>query len=344
MKEDLQKAEKFIFMEYFIVEDGEAFHELEEILTRKAGEGVEVRLMYDDIGSIGVSNSRLVNRLNRAGIRCRVFNPAKPVLNLFMNHRDHRKITVIDGKVGYTGGYNLAGEYFGYTRPYGHWKDTGLRLEGKAVAGLTRTFLELWNLTAREGSGAEYLEIRHEMPNDGWVLPFGDDPLGKARRAEDLYLNLIGSAKERIWFMTPYLIITGELTRALGLAAKRGVDVRIITPGIPDKRTVYAVTRSYYNSLTREGVRIFEYTPGFCHAKMCVCDSDTAVVGTSNLDFRSLYHHFENNVILYKSEAVARVAADFEAMFLQCREADADRRKKALRVWQCILRLFAPMM
>ena len=344
MKKDLEKAEKFIFMEYFIVEDGDAFHELEEILTRKAEEGVEVRLMYDDIGSIGVSNSRLVTRLNRAGIRCQVFNPAKPVLNLFMNHRDHRKITVIDGKVGYTGGYNLAGEYFGYTQPHGHWKDTGLRLEGRGVAGLTRTFLELWNLTAREGSGAEYLEICHEMPNDGWVLPFGDDPLGKDRRAEDLYLNLIGSAKERIWFMTPYLIITGELTRALGLAAKRGVDVRIITPGIPDKRTVYAVTRSYYNSLTREGVRIFEYTPGFCHAKMCVCDSDTAVVGTSNLDFRSLYHHFENNVILYKNKEVAQVAADFEAIFPKCREVDADRRKKALRVWQCILRLVAPMM
>ena len=344
MKEDLEKAKRFIFMEYFIVEDGIAFRELEEILVRKASEGVEVRLMYDDIGSVGVSSSRLVNRLNRAGIRCQVFNPAKPVLNLFMNHRDHRKITVIDGKVGYTGGYNLAGEYFGYIRPHGHWKDTGLRIEGRGVAGLTRTFLELWNLTAREESGAEYLEICHEMPNDGWVLPFGDDPLGRDRRAEDLYLNLIGQAKERIWFMTPYLIITGELTRALTLAAKRGVDVRIITPGIPDKRTVYAVTRSYYNSLTRAGVHIFEYTPGFCHAKMCVCDNDTAVVGTSNLDFRSLYHHFENNVILHKCTAVQQVAADFEAMFPQCREADADGRKKALRVWQCILRLFAPMM
>ena len=344
MKEDLEQAEKFIFMEYFIVEDGKAFHELEEILIRKAAEGVEVRLMYDDIGSVGVSNSALVTRLNRAGIRCQVFNPARPVLNLFMNHRDHRKITVIDGKVGYTGGYNLAGEYFGYTRPHGHWKDTGLRIEGRAVEGLTRIFLELWNLTAREETGAEYLEVSHICPDDGWVLPFGDDPLGKDRLAEDLYLNLIGQARERIWFMTPYLIITGELTRALGLAAKRGVDVRIITPGIPDKKTVYAVTRSYYNSLTRAGVRIFEYTPGFCHAKVCLCDSDTAVVGTSNLDFRSLYHHFENNVVLYQSKAVSQVAADFEAMFPRCREADADGRKKALRVWQCILRLFAPMM
>ena len=347
MKIDLEKAEKFIFMEYFIVEDGRAFHELEQILTRKAGEGVEVRLMYDDIGSMGVSDSKLVTRLNRAGVRCRVFNPARPVLNLFMNHRDHRKITVIDGKVGYTGGYNLAGEYFGYTQPHGHWKDTGLRIEGRGVAGLTRTFLELWNLTAREGSGAEYLEIRHACPDDGWVLPFGDDPLGAERRAEDLYLNLCGTAKERLWFMTPYLILSGELIRALGLAARRGVDVRIVTPGVPDKRTVYAVTRSYYNCLARAGVRIFEYTPGFCHAKMCVCDGDTAVVGTSNLDYRSLYHHFENNVVLYKSKAVSQVAADFETVFPRCREVTESYthgRKAALRVWQCILRLFAPMM
>ena len=179
------------------------------------------------------------------------------------------------------------------------------------------------------------------------MLPFGDDPLGEQRRTEDLYLNLIGKAKKRIWFVTPYLIITGELTRALGLAAKRGVDVRIITPGIPDKKTVYQVTRSYYGGLARNGVRVFEYSPGFCHAKMCVCDYDTAVVGTSNLDFRSLYHHFENNVILYRSATAAQVAADLDGLFPQCREVTAhyaDRRRSALRIWQCILRLFAPMM
>ena len=348
MKADLEQAERFIFMEYFIVEDGEAFREIEEILRRKAARGVEVRLMYDDIGSAFVSGFGLVNRLNRAGINCRVFNPALPVLNPFMNHRDHRKITVIDGRVGYTGGFNLAGEYFGYTHPHGHWKDTGLRLEGRGVEGLTRTFLELWDLTTRQTGQAEpYLDTGYECPGDGWVLPFGDDPLGPQRRTEDLYLNLIGGAKGRIWFMTPYLIITGELTRALGLAAKRGVDVRIITPGIPDKKTVYQVTRSYYGGLARAGVRIFEYSPGFCHAKMCVCDGDTAVVGTSNLDFRSLYHHFENNVILYQSAAVKQVAADFEEVFPRCREVTAhyaDRRRSALRIWQCILRLFAPMM
>ena len=346
MKQDLEQAERFIFMEYFIVENGDAFQEIQEILRRKAAQGVEVRLMYDDLGSIGVANFRFAKELNREGLRCQVFNPARPFLNLFMNHRDHRKITVIDGKVGYTGGFNMAGEYFGYSRPYGHWKDTGLRLEGLAVQSLTATFLELWQITARRAEDTEaYLNIAHRVPASGLVLPFGDNPLGPKRGAEDLYLNLIGSARERIWFMTPYLIITDEMTRALGLAAKRGVDVRIITPGIPDKKTVYQMTRSYYGGLLRQGVRIFEYTPGFCHGKMCVRDGETAVVGTSNLDYRSLYLHFENNVILHGCEAVGDVEGDFCQIFPQCREVSRrDAPGPMTRLWQSILRLFAPMM
>ena len=348
MKADLERAEKFIFMEYFIVEDGEAFRQIEEVLTRKAAEGVEVRLMYDDFGSIGVANLKFVKRLNEKDIRCRVFNPALPFVNIFMNHRDHRKITIIDGKVGYTGGYNLAGEYFGYSTPYGRWKDTGLRLEGRAVRSLTRTFLELWNITTREGGDmSEYLNVCHTAQTDGWVLPFGDDPLEGTRAAEDLYLNLIGGAKDHIFFITPYLIITDELTRALGLAAKRGVDVRIITPGIPDKKTVYQVTRSYYAGLARQGVRIFEYTPGFCHAKMCVCDGETAVLGTSNLDYRSLYLHFENDVILHRCSAVGEMEQDFRDLFGQCEEVTAKYAAGLgafMWVWQCILRLFSHMM
>ena len=348
MKGDLEKAERCIFMEYFIVEDGEAFREVEEILTRKARSGVEVRLMYDDIGSAGVTGARFARRLRRAGICCQAFNPALPVLNVFMNHRDHRKITVIDGKIGYTGGFNLAGEYFGYEHPYGHWKDAGLRLEGQGVEGLTRTFLELWNVTARERGGmVEYLNIPQEAGDDGWVLPFGDDPLGEHRLTEDLYLNLAGCAGKRLWFVTPYLIITEELTRAFTLAADRGVDVRVITPGIPDKKTVYQMTRSYYSGLARRGVRIFEYTPGFCHAKLCLMDDETAVVGTSNLDFRSLYHHVENNVILHGCASVCDVEADFQAMLSQCREVTARYAaggNTALRVWQCLLRLLSPMM
>ena len=345
LKQDLEKAESFIFMEYFIIQDGTCFNELREILIRKAKAGVDVRLMYDDIGSIGLVNWRYARQLNREGIRCQVFNPAIPVLNLFMNHRDHRKITVIDGKVGYTGGYNLSDEYFGLRFPYGLWKDTGIRMEGEAVKNLTATFLELWTLTSREGEDfGKFLDISHSVPASGYVQPFGDSPLDREHSAENAYINLIGHAKRYVWLMTPYLIITDELRRALELAAKRGVDVRILTPGIPDKKTVYAVTRSYYADLVRGGVRVFEYTPGFLHAKQCVCDGELAMIGTSNLDFRSLYLHFENDVLFCGCDAVGDMQADFQKTFDESREVTGQYRSRMLRYWQCILRLFAPLL
>ena len=348
MKAALSQAERFIFMEYFIVGDGSAFRELEQILVQKARQGVEVRLMYDDIGSMGKVNMRFAKRLNSQGIRCVPFNPALPFLNLFLNHRDHRKITVVDGKVGFTGGYNLADEYFHRTNPYGIWKDTGLRLEGEAVRSLTATFLELWCVQTRESAGFEpYLDIRHSVPARGFVQPFGDNPLDAERIAEDVYLTMIHQSQKKLYILTPYLIITDEMQHALGLAALRGVDVRIITPGIPDKKTVYAVTRSYYSALLRQGVRIFEYTPGFCHGKQCLCDDRIASIGTSNLDYRSLYHHFENNVLLMDCEAIGDMAADFDFMFSQCREVTMDYtagRSVLIRMWQYILRLFAPLL
>lgn len=348
MKNELEKAERFIFMEYFIVEDGSAFRELEEILVRKAHRGVEVRLMYDDIGSVGKVNMLFAKRLNEKGIRCIPFNPALPVLNLFMNHRDHRKIMVIDGKVGFTGGFNLADEYFGRTHPYGKWKDTGVKLEGEAVRSLTSAFLELWCVQTRqkENCGA-YMDVVHSVPAKGFVQPYADDPLDDMRVAEDVYLNMISQANRSLYVMTPYLIITDELNRALTLAAQRGVDVRIITPGIPDKKTVYAVTRSYYAGLAAKGVRIYEYTPGFCHGKQCIADGKIAAIGTSNLDYRSLYHHFENNVLLYECDAVRAISADFENLFPQCRDVTQQYRSgrgAMLRTWQYILRLFAPLL
>ena len=348
MLEALEKAENFIFMEYFIVDNGEAFQKIREILVRKAQTGVEVRLMYDDFGSIGYVNLEFARELNRQGIQCRVFNPAMPILNLFMNHRDHRKIAVIDGKVAFTGGYNLADEYFDLTRPYGHWKDTGIRLEGDAVQSMTAAFLELWCVTARKDENFErYLTIAHSVPAQGLVQPYTDSPLDQEPTAENVYLNIINQARDYVYFMTPYLIITDELGRALGLAAKRGVDVRIITPGIPDKKAVYAVTRSYYAGLVQNGVRIFEYTPGFCHAKQCVCDGIIASIGTSNLDYRSLYHHFENNVLLYDCPVIGDIERDFLDTFSICCEvtqAYQNPRSAVMRIWQCILRLFAPMM
>ena len=348
MKADLEKAESFIFMEYFIVEDGESFRQIREILVRKAAEGVDVRLMYDDFGSIGYVNLKFARELNEDGIKCRVFNPAIPVLNLFMNNRDHRKITVIDGKVGYTGGYNLADSYFDLTQPYGDWKDTGVRLEGNAVQSLTATFLELWGSCSKvREDPAPYLEASCPVEASGFVQPFGDNPLEDERAAENVYINMANQARDHIYFMTPYLIITDELKHALGLAAKRGVDVRIITPGVPDKKTVYALTRSYYAGLAGQGVRIYEYSPGFLHAKQCVCDGVLASIGTSNLDYRSLYLHFENDVLLCGCDAVGQMEKDFRETFPLCREVTGQYQRKLstpLWVWQCILRLFAPMM
>ena len=348
LKEDLKRAEKYIYMEYFIVEDGASFGEIREILAERAGAGVDVRLMYDDIGSVGYANFAFARSLRSQGIHCRVFNPVMPVLDMFMNHRDHRKITVIDGKIGYTGGYNLADSYFDITRPYGKWKDTGIRLEGDAVRSLTASFLELWHTGKKEGVQTPLPELRHSVPDArGLVQPFADSPLGKERLAENVYLNLAFMAKERLWIMTPYLIITDEMIRALGLAAKRGVDVRIITPGIPDKKTVWQVTRSYYAVLASQGVRIFEFVPGFIHAKQCLCDGKIASIGTSNFDYRSLYHHFENNVLLYGNQAVEDIQADFENTFPLCAELTERYRtgkNKALAMWQCILRMTAPLL
>ena len=219
-------------------------------------------------------------------MQCRVFNPVIPVFNVFLNNRDHRKITVIDGAVGFTGGYNLADEYFNLTHPFGRWKDTGIRLEGDAVTSLTAQFLEMWNaIRPTDGDVSAYLApVPYQSREGGFVQPYADSPLDQEFVGENVYLSMAEGARERVWFTTPYLIISDEMNRALGLAARRGVDVRIITPGIPDKKLVYSVTRSYYAGLARSGVRIYEYTPGFIHAKQCVADGETAVVGTINMD------------------------------------------------------------
>lgn len=348
-KEELRGAEKFIFMEYHAIEDAEAFGGLKEILIDKAKQGVEVRLFYDDIGSIGFINTDFIRRMEAEGIQCRVFNPLIPVLNMFMNNRDHRKITVVDGRVGFTGGYNLANEYFNLTHPYGQWKDTGLKLTGDAVRSLTVMFLEMWNAIKKTDVDYEkYLpDISYQAKERGFIAPYADSPLDDEQTGENVYMNIIKNAKKYVYFTTPYLLITDEMNRELGLAAKRSVDVRIITPGIPDKKVVFQMTRSYYAGLAGSGVRIYEYTPGFLHAKQCVCDDEVATVGTINLDYRSLYLHFENGVFLYDCEAVRGVKEDFDRTFPACTEVTEkykSGRSAALRIWQCILRLFAPLL
>ena len=347
-KRELRKAKKFIFMEYHAIEESSAFLELKEILVQKAKEGVEVRVFYDDVGSFVFINKDFIKRMEAVGIQCRVFNPMHPFLNIFMNTRDHRKITVIDGKVGFTGGYNLAEEYFNRTHPYGYWKDTGIMLTGDAVRNLTVMFLEMWNAVRKTDMDYDkYLpKVEYTAKEQGFVQPYADSPLDHETTGENVYMNLIKNAKHEIFFTTPYLIITDEMSRELRMAARRGVDVRIVTPGIPDKKMVYQMTRSYYSELARNGVRIYEYTPGFIHAKQCVCDGESATVGTINMDYRSLYLHFENGVLMYHYDAVAEIRKDFEDIFAASTEVTEkyNGRKSVLaRMGRGVLRLFSPL-
>ena len=348
-KADLRKAQHFIFMEYHAIEDSTAWQGIEDILAERAAAGVEVRVFYDDMGSIGFVDTAFAKKLQQRGIQCRVFNPIVPVLNVFMNNRDHRKITVIDGQVGYTGGYNLADEYFNLTHPYGQWKDSGVRLQGDAVRSLTLIFLEMWGTTQKETPEIEpYLPaIHYTARENATVLPYADNPLDNKRVGEDVYLNMINSAQRYVYITTPYLILSDEMQRALVLAAQRGVDVRIITPGIPDKKLIFSVTRSYYARWAAGGVQIYEYTPGFIHAKQFVADGKAAAVGTINLDYRSLYLHFENGCWFSGCKAVQTVRADFDALFPQCANVTpqySGQRSLALRGVQCVFRLFSPLL
>lgn len=347
--EAVSGAEKFIFLEYHAIEDAIAFGRMKKLLIEKVRQGVEVRILYDDVGSVGFINTDFIKRMQAEGILCRVFNPVIPFLNIFMNNRDHRKIMVVDGKVGFTGGYNLADEYFNLVNPYGRWKDTGVKLTGEGVRSFTVMFLEMWNAVRKTDVNYEtYLPfLPYQAREQGYIQPYADCPLDQEHVGENVYLNIIKNAKHYIYFMTPYLIITDEMSRELGLAAKRGVDVRVITPGIPDKKVIYKVTRSYYAGLVRRGVRIFEYTPGFCHAKQCVCDDEAATVGTINLDYRSLYYHFENGVFLYNCSAVGEIKKDFDKTLSECREVTKyyeGRGTSRRRLGQSILRLFAPLL
>ncbi|MBQ7006549.1 MAG: cardiolipin synthase, partial [Oscillospiraceae bacterium] len=309
-----------------------------------------VRVLYDDVGSIGFIDSVFVKRMESLGIKCRVFNPLVPVLNMIMNNRDHRKLTVIDGKVGFTGGYNLADKYFNLENPYGHWKDTGVKLTGDAVRSLTVTFLELWAAMSKEemeDMTSFFPENTYKASEKCLVQPYADSPLDDELVGENVYMNIVKMAKDYVYFTTPYLIISDELQRELTMAVKRGVDVRIITPGIPDKKTVFEVTRSNYASLVNAGVKIYEYTPGFLHAKMYVSDDIQAIVGSANMDFRSMYLHYENCCSFYGGSMVREVKNDFENTLKECRRVTMEQVKKTpllKRIFQIVFRIWSPMM
>ena len=325
---------------------------VEKVLERKVKEGVEVRVVYDDLGSIGFVNTDFAQALRKKGIQCHVFNAFVPGLNVFLNNRDHRKRTIIDGEIAFTGGYNIANEYFGLEKPYGYWKDTGLKLTGPIVNNFVSMFREMWAVTDKKKNkvvdeNTYFINHMEPIAENGYVHAYGETPMKDEKLAENVYISMIEAAKDYIWFVTPYLILTDEMIHAFTVAAKRGVDVRIITPGIPDKKIIYSVTRSYYHVLCKNGVQIYEYTPGFCHCKMCVSDDERAICGTINLDYRSLYHHFEDGVFLCNCETVFDIKSDFEEMLVQSHnvsEEYATGTSSVLKVKQLLLRFVAQLL
>ena len=347
---ELKAAKHYIFMEYFIIDEGEMWDTILEILEQKAKEGLDVRLIYDDMGCVSLLPYRYDQVLESRGIKCLAFNPFIPFVSLAMNNRDHRKITVIDGHTGFTGGINLADEYINKKERFGHWKDTGIMLKGEGVWNLTTMFLHMWN--SFKDTKEDYSKYKPDIHldefilNDGYVQPYGDSPLDNEVVGENVYLNLINNAKKYIYIFTPYLIIDNEMMTALCLASKRGIDVKIVTPGIPDKKTVFKLTRSYYHQLVENGVEIYEYTPGFIHAKVVVSDDELATVGTINLDYRSLYLHFECGTLLYKTKCIGDIKNDAIETISKSKKIEQDFFKDSTfnALYKAVLRLFAPLM
>ena len=353
MLEKLKEAKHFIFIEFFIVEEGKMWNSILDILKEKVNAGVEVRFMYDDWGCIQTLPFGYENQLIKMGIDCVVFNPFNPILTIGHNYRDHRKICVVDGYIGFTGGINLADEYINEKVRFGHWKDSAIMLEGEAVWNQTISFLENWDYTKKIHSDfAKYSpHVYHpgtfESNTDGYVVPFADNPLDNELVCQGVYLNLINNATNYIYITTPYLVTDNELATAICLAAKRGVDVRIITPGIPDKWYVYLMTRAYYQEFIEAGVRIFEYSPGFMHSKNILSDDKVAVCGTINMDYRSLYHNFECACWMYEGEAISQMKHDFDETFLISNQITLEwckNRSLFIRVMQSIFRVFSPLL
>ncbi|MCI8298847.1 MAG: cardiolipin synthase [Lachnospiraceae bacterium] len=348
----LEEAQHFIFMEFFIVEEGYMFGKILEILKRKAAQGVDVRFIYDDFGCVTTLPAKYYQNMQEWGIQCVRFNPLYPVMSVIMNNRDHRKILVSDGKVGFTGGINLADEYINKVERFGYWKDAGLRLEGEGVWSFTIMFLEMWDYINRS-SETDFARFSpgcyQEKPfaNDGYVQPYADSPLDSETTGENIYMNMIAKAKDYVYVFTPYLILDNEMIRTLQNAAKSGVDVRIIMPGIPDKKVVYWMSQSYYEPLIECGVRIYQYKPGFLHAKCFVSDDSLATVGSINMDYRSLYLHFECGVFMYKTAAVLDVKKDMLQTMEEAEEINMEfcqKRPAAIRTFLGVVRLFAPLL
>ena len=349
MIEQMQLAEKFIFLEFFIIKEGYMWGRMLKILQEKVQQGVEVRLMYDGTCSLALLPYRYPDQIRELGIQCKVFAPIRPTISTHYNNRDHRKILVIDGKTAFTGGVNLSDEYINRKEVCGHWKDTGVMIQGDAVKSFTLMFLQMWNITEYKQDYSKYLNIPRESiaRAGGFVMPYGDSPLDGENVGEMVYLDLINRAKRFVHIATPYLILDHEMVTALTFAAKRGVEVIILMPHIPDKKYAFALAKTYYPELIRAGVCIYEYTPGFVHAKVMVADDQEATVGTVNFDYRSLYLHFECGAYFYDNPAVHDVEADFQETLRKSQritQEDCAREKFRVKAAGRLLRLLAPLM
>ena len=347
MLKELKKAEKFIFFEYFIVATGTMWNGILEILKEKASQGVEVRVMYDDLGCISTLPPNYKKTLEGFGIKCVVFNPLSPIRGFIMNNRDHRKILVIDGKVAFSGGINIADEYINVHKRFGHWKDNAIKVSGDAVWSYTVMFLTMWNAYIEEDK--DFLKYKYIFPKreaNGYVIPYSETPLDEEITSEDVYLNIINQSHKYVYIFTPYLIIDTQVISSLILAAKRGVDVRIVIPGIPDKKIVYTVTESYLELLIKGGVKIYKYTPGFVHSKVFVSDDHIATVGTINLDYRSLYLNFECGLYMEKVDEIKNIKKDLEETINKSHRITEKESTPSLikAIWQSILRIIAPLM
>lgn len=348
--EDLKSAKEYIFLEYFIISHGKMWNDILDILKYKAKQGVEIRLMYDDMGTISLLERHYDNYLNSLGIKTIIFNKVKAFPNSDLNYRDHRKITVIDGTIAYTGGLNLSDEYINYKERFGYWKDSALKLSGEAVDSMVLMYLQLWNYASYEDKNTD---ISHyfkgvKVTSNGYVQPFYDSPFDKYPISENAYMNIINSAEDYVYICTPYLILDNEMVTALGMASKSGVDVKIITPHIPDKKYVYSVTQSNYVQLLKNGVKIYEFQDGFIHSKTIVSDDKVSIVGTANFDFRSFYLHFEDGVLMYDTKAVIQAKDDcLDTLKGRCIEVTLESYKNRPLVERAIgfiLRLISPIL
>ena len=345
----LEQAKYFIFLEYFIIAEGVMWGKVLEILAKKAKEGVEVRVMYDGTCEFSTLPHDYPKRLKKLGIQCKMFAPLTPFVSTHYNYRDHRKILVIDGHTAFNGGVNLADEYINHIEKHGHWKDTAVMLKGEAAASFTLMFLQMWNLDEKKEEFEKYISVPVERRQDanGYVLPFGDCPLDGDKVGERVYMDILNQSQHYVHIMTPYLILDGEMQAALTFAAERGIDVRIILPGIPDKNIPYALAKTHYAALLKSGVKIYEYTPGFVHAKVFVSDDNKAVVGTINLDYRSLYHHFECATYMCHTKCIFNIEEDFQNTLMKCREVTLEtalKRKIAMKLTGYIAKALAPLL